>query len=177
MELRQRERLLALGAVICVLLLAGDKMIVSPLRTVWKERQARIAQLEESLAKGRALVGREETLRQRWLDMQKRCLPASVSEAENLALKSVDRWARGSRLSMTTLSPRRTEKEEDFTKLELRAKAKGTMEAIARFLYDLENDPLALRVEEIEIAGFESTSGDLTLDIRFSGLLPASAAP
>ncbi len=172
--IKSRERLLTVGAVVCVLALAGDKVLVSPLQGLWKARQESIAELNESLAKGRALVEREKTLREMWGEMEAACLPASASEAQNLVLKSVDRWARESGLALTAQNPRWKREDEGLAKLEFRADARGPLESIARFLYGLETDALALRIEGAQIDGFNS-GGDLTLRLRFSGLIPGEA--
>jgi hypothetical protein len=94
-----------------------------------------------------------------------------MSLAEDQVLKSVGRWARDSRLSVTSLKPRWLRDEDDFRKLEFRAAAEGNMESIARFVYELERDPLPLKIEDIEIAARDERGDRLSLGVRFSGLV------
>jgi len=166
-----------IGAVACMAIFAGDRLIVGPLQTLWKDRTARIGELEKSLDRGQTLLTRESALQERWAEMQKRCLPTEIAAAENQALKSVDDWARQSRLGLTSLKPRWTKDEEDYKKVEFQAGAQGTMEAISRFLYMLEKSPLALRVEDVEIASRDGKGDNLTLTLRFSGLLSIEKKP
>ena len=171
MNLKQREQLLALAAIFCLVALLGDKLVVSPLLTAWEKRSARIIQLNSSLSEGHSLVAREEVLTEMWDNMKQRSLPTEVSAAENQVFKSVSRWTRDSRLSMTSLKPRWTQDEDEFRMVEFRATAQGSMASITRFLYELECDPLPLRVEEIEISARDDSGNKLTLDVRFTGLL------
>ena len=163
MNLKQRERLLVLAAILCLVALLGDRLILSPLLRGWEARNARIVQLRALLEEGRSLLAREEVLTDRWSQMKRRSLPAEVSAAENEVLKSVNRWLERSRLSMTSLTPRRTQIEEDFKRLEFRATAQGNLASITRFLYELESDPLPLRLEEIEMTARDDLGENLSL--------------
>jgi Tfp pilus assembly protein PilO len=171
MESNQRKRILAVAAIVCVAVVAGDRLVLSPLQNLWTARSERIVELEKSLSKGRLLVDREQAMKERWQDMKQRSLPADMSVAEDQMLKSVGRWARDSRLGVTSLKPRWTDDEEDFKKLEFRAAAQGDMESIARFVYELETDLLPLKVEDIEIAARDERGSALALAVRFTGLV------
>jgi Tfp pilus assembly protein PilO len=173
MEPNRRKRILVLAAIVCVAAVAGDRLLLSPLQNLWTARSERIAELEKSLSKGRLLVDREQAMKERWQDMKRRSLPADMSVAEDQMLKSVGRWARNSRLGVTSLKPRWTDDEDDFKKLEFRAAAQGGMESIARFLYELETDPLPLKVEDMEIAARDESGSALALAVRFTGLVLA----
>ena len=171
MESKRRKRLLAVAAIACVAAVAGDRLVLSPLNNLWTTRSERIAELEKSLSKGRLLVDREEAMKERWREMKDRSLPAEMSVSEDRILKSVGRWVRDSRLGVTSLKPRWTDDEENFKKLEFRATAQGGMESVARFLYELETDPLPLKLEDIEIAARDERGDMLTLAVRFTGLV------
>jgi Tfp pilus assembly protein PilO len=167
----RRKRILMIAAIISVGAVAGDRVVLSPLLNLWKARTERVAELEKSLGKGRVLAEREETMKERWQEMKERSLPVDMSLAEDQVLKSVGRWARDSRLSVTSLKPRWLRDEDDFRKLEFRAAAEGNMESIARFVYELERDPLPLKIEDIEIAARDERGDRLSLGVRFSGLV------
>jgi len=172
MNLKQRERLLVLAAVLCLALLLGDRLVLSPLISLWQKHDARIVQLKASLDKGRSLLAREEVLRESWWDMNRKGLRGEVSEAENEVFQAVSRWVEKSRLGMTSLTPRWSQSEEDFRVLEFRATAQGTLSSVARFLYELESDPLPLKVEEVDLTARGERGETLSLSVRFSGLMP-----
>jgi Tfp pilus assembly protein PilO len=168
----KREKLLILAAALCVIILLGDKFILSPMLNLWKTRAARITALEESLNKGTVLTDREETLTQRWQEMQGRSLTNEASSAENQVLNRVNDWARSSGLNVTSLRPRWIIDEgQEARKLEFSLSATGSMESVTRFLYELERDPLAIRLEDVELATHDEQGREITLSARFTGLI------
>lgn len=171
MDARKRQRLLTVLALVCFGALAGDKLVFSPLLKLYKKRSERIADLEQKLTEGRALVDREEMMKARWEDMKQESLPTAQSVAENEVLQSMSRWSRDSRLGIDSRKPRWVEDEEDHKKLEFRVTAQGSMASVARFLYEIDRDPLALSVEDVDIVARDDGGRNLTLSVRFTGLL------
>ena len=55
--------------------------------------------------------------------------------------------------------------------LECRADAAGSLPALTRFLYEAEKDPLALKVEAVEITARDNDGQQLSLALQVSGLL------
>ena len=55
--------------------------------------------------------------------------------------------------------------------LECRVDAFGSMQTLTRFLYNIEKDPLALKVDLVEISGRDNEGQQLTLGLQVSGLL------
>lgn len=177
MGLKKRERYLAIAAIVCIGLLAGERLVFTPLSKIWQERSQRTAELQQSIQDEKSLADREGDLRAEWKSMKDQSLPADDAEAENLILKAVNRWAESSRLALTTLKPRRSQEGKDFRTLEFQSTARGSLKAITRFLYELESDPLPLKIEAIEIAAADDNGDSITLSLRFSGLLLEEANP
>ncbi len=171
MQIKNRQQVLAVVAIAAVALLAGDRLVVSPLIRSWKDRAARIVELRRSVEQGTRLREREQTIRQRWESMSTNTLPSNVSAAENAVLKAFDRWSQDSRISVTSLKPQWKQSGEDYLTLECRADAFGSIQALTRFLYELEKDPLALKVESVEISTRDNDGQQLALGLQVSGLL------
>jgi hypothetical protein len=55
--------------------------------------------------------------------------------------------------------------------LECRVDGFGNLSALTRFLYDVEKDPMALKVEAVEIAARDNDGQQLSLALQVSGLL------
>ena len=55
--------------------------------------------------------------------------------------------------------------------LECRIDALGSMPALTRFLYEVEKDPLALKVESMDITARDNDGQQLSLALQISGLL------
>ena len=171
MGIRDRQQLLALIAIAAVALLASDKLVFSPLLAGWKNRSARITDLRKSIDQGSVLLDREQTIRRRWQSMTTNTLPSNVSAAENTVLKAFDRWSQDSRISITSLKPQWKRSDEDYLTLECRADAFGSIQTLTRFLYEVEKDPLAFKVESVEISARDNDGQQLALGLQVSGLL------
>ena len=61
--------------------------------------------------------------------------------------------------------------------LECRADASGSLSALTRFLYEIEKDPLALRIDSLEITARDNTGQQLSLNLQVSGLLLTTTSP
>ena len=95
----------------------------------------------------------------------------SEHPAENEVLKAFDRWSQESRISVSSIKPQWKRTSDDFMTLECRADAFGSVSAITRFLYEVEKDPLALKVEAVEISARDNTGQQLSLGVQLSGLM------
>ena len=169
MNIKNREKLLLLIAGLVIALLAGDYLVLTPLTQAWKSRNERIATLDKNLSDAAVLVNREKTIRERWSFMRSNALPANVAVAEHKVLSSVERWIQASGLNVTSrkLGWRQG---EDYLTLECQAEGLGDMRAVSRFVYELEKDSLALKVEELGVTARDAGGQQLALDIRFTGL-------
>jgi Tfp pilus assembly protein PilO len=166
-----RQQLLAIVAISAVALLLGDRLVLTPLVRGWEERSARITQLRRDVEQGRQLIQREQPIRSRWENMRTNTLPSQVSTAESQVLRSFDRWSQDSRISITSIKPQWKTGAEDYVTLECRVDASGTLPTLTRFLYDIEKDPLALKVDSLEITSRGDDGQQLALGLQVSGLL------
>ena len=171
MNIKNRQQLLSIAAIVVVALWAGDKLALSPLMQSWKQRATSITELTKSVRQGSLLVDRERSIRSRWDSMQTNTLPNETSVAENQVLKAFERWSQDSRISITSIKPQWKRTADDYMTLECRADAFGSIQAITRFLYDVEKDPLALKVEAVEITTRDNDGQQLSLALQVSGLL------
>ena len=170
MATQNRERMLLLAALAAVGILAADKLILGPLGNLWSESAARIASLEQSIERGKNLLDRESIITNRWQDMQHTALAADDSLAEDAVLKAANRWSNESDITFKSFKPQWIDYDEDYRTYDCRAFADGDLYAIAKFVFNLETDPLAVRAEEIELTSRDDSGDSLTLAIRFSGL-------
>ncbi len=177
MNIKNREKLLMIGAGLVIGLLVGDRMIVSPLTAAWKDRSDRIAKTRTMLSNGDMLLQREKSIRAHWRDMQANALPLNRSEAEIKTAEAMAHWVQASRIKLTGTKRlwREAREDDDYTTLEYTADAEGDIQSVARFIYELERDPLALKVEELNITARDAGGQQLALQVRFTGLQLALA--
>src|SRR5205085_2668773 len=92
--------------------------------------------------------------------------------AENLMFRAFDRWTQASRITMAGIKPQwKRSSDENYMTYECRADAIGDMASITRFLFELEKDPMALKVESVEISSRDNNGRQLSLGVQVSGLL------
>ena len=166
-----RQQGLAIVAILSVALLAGDRLLLTPLTKTWKARAERIAELKQSVTQGMALIERDETIRSRWDTMRTNTLDSEISVAEGQVLKAFDRWSRTSGVSISSLRPQWKRAAGDSMTYECRADAGGSLSDLIRFLYQAEADPLALKIDVVEITVRDTDGQQLTLGLQVSGLL------
>ncbi len=177
MKIKNRQHILAFVAIGGLAILAADKLVLTPLAATWKERSTRITALEQSVNQGSLLLDRENAIRDRWESMRTNTLPSDISAAENKLLRAFERWAADSRISITSIKPQWKRGSEEHWSLECRADAFGGIEALTRFLYNVEKDPLALKVEALEITARDNSGQQLALGLQVSGLLLNPSQP
>jgi hypothetical protein len=169
---KQRERLLVVGALSCIVLFVGNIAIINPLTAAWKARSEEIGKLETSITSGNTLVTRRAHIEDQYREMRGRSLPADRAVAQAIVQEAVGTWARNSRLNVTSIKPRWVVTSDDpAQQLEVRVSAGGSIEAVSRFLYELEQDPMALRVEQVELRARDERGAVIELEARFTGLI------
>jgi len=144
-----------------------DRMVLNPAIAAWKSQSERLATLRTDVTRGRQLVEREKSLRDRWSEMQRTDLDDDVSVAEDDVYKAIFRWRSTSNVSFTSLTPDPRE-HEGYDTVEFRASANGDQAAFGRFLYELETDPLPARVSEFELNARDAKGQQLGLTVKFS---------
>ncbi len=175
MQIKNRQQLLILAALGGLALLVGDSLIFSPLGKAWKARAEKIVELRKQVEKGDRLLKHEEGrdgYRASWARMQTNTLPSNPSLAEQQVLQAFDKWSQDSRISVNSITPQwKRNNGEDYMTLECRVDAAGNINTLSRFIYDLEKDPMALRVESIEITAKDKDGAQLAMGLQVSGLV------
>jgi Tfp pilus assembly protein PilN len=160
-------KIAAAGSVGVLLLL---QFVLTPVTQRWKAQNERIALLREQVERGQLLLDRETAIRDRWDSMLRNNLPADPSAAENELIKAIARWVGESRVALTSLTPLWRPHDQGYQTLECRATATGSQSALSRFLYEMETDPMAVRLETAEITARDDKGRQLTLNARFTAL-------
>lgn len=158
-------------AVGAIALLFADKVILTPLSHIWSERSDEIAALRKKVSEGRALINLENSFHSRWNDMRTNTLPNDTSLAEQQVLKAFDRWAQSSRIVINSISPEMKKETDDYMTLQCHVDASGRIETITSFLYDVERDPMALKLDNVELTARDSDGQQFTLGLNVSGLV------
>jgi hypothetical protein len=174
---QNRQQLLGIIALAAVAIWAGDRLVLTPLVQSWRDRSAGIVELRKSVRDGRQLLERERTIRDRWEGMRTNTLPREASEAQGRVIKAFDQWSQASRVSVTSVDPHWKHNADEYSTLECRVDGFGSLATITRFLYEIEKDPLALKVDSLSLTASESNGSQLKFGLMVSGLLLISTEP
>jgi hypothetical protein len=171
MKIDNRQQLLGILAVAVVGLLLLDRVVITPLINGWKERSRQITELQKTIAQGESALKREKIVRDRWSQMKTNTL--SADNAERKLLEAFHRWSRQSSISISSIQPqwKRGAAEEDYVTLECHANLAGSVGAMSQFLYNIERDPMALRIESLEITSRDENGRTLSLAMQVSALV------
>jgi Tfp pilus assembly protein PilO len=171
MNLNKRQQLLAILAIVAVGFFVADKLIFTPLTNNWKARSERIVKLKKDFTDGTELLKRETVWREQWKTMQRNVLPNAKPEAESLMLKAFDRWSQEGGVAVSSIRPQWKEAQDDYKTLECRADVAGSLAAITKFLFQIERDPMGVKVDSMELQSRDAEGSQLALVIQVSGLV------
>jgi hypothetical protein len=174
MKIENRQQVLMALTIAVVVLYAADLAFIEPMIGWWKTRAKMVAELRAQVTNGRRLIQREAGLRARWSQMRTNTLPDNPSLAEQQTLKAFDNWARESGADVTGITPQWNNDSPDYLTLNCRVEAAGDLGTLSRFVYDLEKDPMAFKLESVELSARDTTGQQLTLDLQISGLVLVS---
>lgn len=170
-NLPKRQRWLILIAGGGILLLGLDRIVLTPLGEVWRADTTEIQQLKGSVANGRSLIAREARTRQVWAEIQSGALPKDQAQSEYDVLSAFENWGRTSGVELGSIKPLwKHGATENYSLLECRLDATGTLAALSRFLYELEKSPMALRADSVDLVSRDESGQRLTLSLTITGL-------
>ena len=176
MEIKNRQKYLLIAAGAGLLLLLGNSFVYNPLVASWAARTDEIKDLRGQLGHGTNMVNRSAYILGKWANMQTNALPADSSVAEAQLQRSFERWERQSGVTRVAYKPQwKDGDDDDYKTLECRVEYTGNINGILSLLFNLEKDPLGLRVDDVEIASRDDNGRQLSLNLQVSGLRLVSA--
>lgn len=171
MKINNRQRSLGIVAFAIVGLFVLDRAVLNPMLDRWKTRSEQLTQLRKSIEHGKMLLQREKVTRDRWNEIRKASLPVNASQAEKEMLGAFERWSADSQVSISSIRPQwKRGLTEDYSLLECRVDAAGTLPVVAKFLYNIESSPMAVRLESVELTGRDNNGEQIALGLLISGV-------
>jgi len=175
MQIKNRQQLLIMVTIAAVSLFAADRLVLSPLLKAWSVRATRISDLHKNIDRANAMMQREQlpnqSIRSRWEQMSRNTLTNNTSAAEQQVFKAVDLWAQNSGVAISAVTPQWKHDSDDYMTFECRVDAAGDMGKLSRFLYSVERDPMALKLELVELGARDKEGQQLSLGLQLSGLV------
>lgn len=174
MKIENRQQFLIVLVAVAAALLVGNSFVYEPLSKWWSARSRQITQLRKQVEDGKHLKNRAPGIRSQWEQMRTNTLPNDSSLAEQQLLKAFDTWSRNSGATITGILPQWKNDADEYQTLNCRVEAAGNLGTLTRFLYDIERDPMALKLESVELSAHDTGGQQLTLGLQISGLVLAS---
>ena len=173
-----RQQLLIIVTSVVAAILVGERLVYAPLSALWKSRAETISKLDRQIKRGRATIASEPSIRAQWGQMRTNALPDNQGEAMNRISEKFRVWAEESSASLSAVSPPQWQEDnKDYKTVVCRVDVSGTLWMLARFIYDIESDPLGLKIESIEFSSRDNTGQQLSLGLQVSGLALGSPQP
>jgi hypothetical protein len=179
MQIKNRQQLLIFVTVAAVVLFVGDAIIVEPLIKTWKTRRAAIQKLRNDITTGKRLMKHEKEDQALWDARQRRTLTNDVTFAAQQVYEAVNVWANQSGAQMSGYTPqwKPSNDKDKYSTYECHVDASGDIERLIHFVYCAETEPLALRIDSIDLSTKDKNGLQLTLGLQISGLILNNANP
>ena len=170
MKIKNRQDFLVVLTLAAAGLFVAVNFILTPLGGWWSARSAQIKDLRTKVTEGQGLIKREAGIRSHWSDMQAGALPANSSLAEQQLIKAFDTWHNNTGAELASIMPQWKSDSTNYMTISCRVELGGTMGTLSRYLYELEQSPLALRVDTVELSAHDNSGQQLTLGLEVNGL-------
>ncbi len=175
MPIKNRQQFLTILTLTAVGLLALDRIVRPPLAKIWDERASRIAKLQRDVKEGKELQLRKNWLRGHWDDIQKSSLTNDTTAAEGQLFSGLNNWVQYSGVQLQNVAPTwKQGNDPAYKTLECRVDASGSLDRLTQFLYAMETDKMALRVQSIELTSKDATGSTIGLGVQVSALVLAA---
>ncbi len=172
MQIKNRQQLLTILTITVIGLLVLDKIISPPLTAMWKERSTRLTNLQNQVKEADRRQRGKDSLRSRWAQIQSSSLTNDTTMAEQQLISGLNRWSQMSGVSLNTITPNwKQGADASYKTIVCRVDASGSIDRISEFLYELETDPMALRLESVEMTSKDNNGSVIGANMEISGLV------
>jgi Tfp pilus assembly protein PilO len=170
-QIKNREKTLIIATIAVVGLYIANLAILTPLQNAWKARSDQIAKLRKDLDNGRKMIQRQASIRSQWGRLRDSTLTNETSGAEQQVYNAINRWSQESGATVNAITPQWKHDAEDYMSYESRLDVSGDMNSLIRFVYNIENEPMALKLESVELSTRDKEGQQLTLAVQVNGLV------
>ena len=178
MVLSKRERILAIGMIVVIGALALNTILINPLSTSREATTNEKLKLEADISEAQNVFAKKKNLERKWKSLLVEDSQNATGSESRIA-RALTEWSRQTRLDVTSVKPDRTDTQKGMTETTFVLAGRGSLDAVASFLYRVETSELPVKVVDMQL-GSSSESGDsMSLQLRLSAISmnPASKTP
>jgi Tfp pilus assembly protein PilO len=169
MVLTKRERVIAIITGVVVAALIGNAFVLDPmlgkLEQVENEKLLLLAEVNEA----QDLFDRRRLMERKWKAMLSDGM-RSDSEAESRVARVLDDWSEGARLVLSSVKPERVASEKGLKEMTFSVVGTGSLEAVARFLWQVETTALPVKVKDMQLSAMSESGDSMSLQLRVSAI-------
>lgn len=169
MVLTKRERVIALITGVVVAALIGNTFILDPmlgkLEQVENEKLLLLAEVNEA----QDLFDRRRLREREWKTMLSDGM-RSDAEAESRIARVLDDWSEDARLVLSSVKPERVASEKGLKEMTFSVVGTGSLEAVARFLWQVETTALPVKVKDMQLSAMSESGDSMSLQLRVSAI-------
>ncbi len=169
MVLTKRERVIAIITGVVVAALIGNTFVLDPmmgkLKQVENEKLLLLAEVNEA----QNLFDRRRLMERKWKAMLSDGM-RSDSEAESRIARVLDDWSEGARLVLSSVKPERVASEKGLKEMTFSVVGTGSLEAVARFLWQVETTALPVKVKDMQLSAMSESGDSMSLQLRVSAI-------
>ncbi len=177
MVLSKRERIIVLVTVIVVGALITDRFVLTPILSGLKQTEDKKQRLLAEVNEARSLFERRKLMERKWKTMLSDGL-RSETEAESRVARALQEWSEDAKLMLTSVKPERTAGDEGMQEITFVIAGRGSLDAVAWFLYQVETAELPVKVKNMQLGSTSESGDNMSLQLRLSAIyLAAEATP
>jgi len=169
MVLSKRERIILIVAVVAVVMLVADKFVLEPISTQREEVKARKLELKTELDNAQVLFTRQRIMKRKWETMLSDGL-RNDTEAESRIARALNGWSEEARLALSSVKPERVASDKGLKEMTFVVAGTGTLDAVARFLWQIETAPLPIKVMDMQLGSSNESGQSMSLQLRLSAI-------
>lgn len=169
MVLSKRERMILIAAIVAIAMLVGDKFVVGPISARREEIKAQKLELQAELQNAQLLFTRQKLMERKWKMLLSDGL-LNDAEAESKIARALDEWSKEAMLTLSSIKPERVASDKGLKEMTFVVAGMGTLEAVSRFLWQIETAPMPIKVMDMQVGSTNETGKNMSLQLRLSAL-------
>lgn len=169
MVLSKRERLIAIVTLSVLLIFVLDRFALTPFLDMNENIQREKVELITDIEHASKIFKQRKRIKKQWQNLVSNGLGNDPSVIESKVLHAIRKWSNDYGLAISSIKPDRNGRDETIIKeIIFNVACKGSMDSVARFLLELENSSLPLKIKEFQLGSREEDGRDMSLQLRLS---------
>lgn len=168
MALTNRERLIMILAGAAVAILIADRYFLGPVLKKRSQTRQMKQTFQAEVEQAKAVLQRQKVIERRWNQMKDAGLSYKITDVEGGVFRHLEGTSQRSRFLLTSIQPERTSNEGRIGQVEFMVSGTGTLDAVTRFLWDIEMADVPVRIDSLQLGANDEDATQLSLQLKLS---------